>query len=201
MTERKLDAVLLHFYSQPDTRGHKLDLRNHMQVSAILAKYKKGEVGHIFIAGAATFDDKVPSVSQLMERDLTRRGVLSEDIIIDPRAMDTKTEVILFAEEAKRQGWKSLATIANMTHLKRINIILRQLELTNIKTNSAEQILTDSSSRYYSFLRNFAQSSREFLFGIREKIVVSLYSRFSIERVDRFAKNSFVQRIKNYLDR
>ena len=202
--KERYDAVLAHVYMynfQADRP--RSSIRGHMQVSALAHLYQEGKIGHIFIAGGQVWGNEYPSLAEIMARELTRRNVNPEDIIMNPIAKDTPKEIDLFLEEAKKRGWQNIADVANDIHQRRIEHIYskRGIKITSI---SAEDILSTvqqpdhsySQFPYRRFLEKFSQSDMEKAFKRRELFVTLLYKLGFEKLLSYFAQSNRVQRFK-----
>ena len=201
MKEAKFDALLVHVYSHPLKENPRPDIRGHLQVSAASHLYKEGRVSKLFIAGGHVFGEQRPALAHIMIPELIRKGVKSEDIIVVPVAIETSEEIEAFREEAEKQGWDKLASLANRAHLRRIRLIHQKANIQNIKRINAEDVLSKISKHYRTFINKFRNSPREMLFLVREAIVILPYYFGLRDQMAQLAKDSRIQRVKNILDR
>src|SRR3989344_3001327 len=115
--DERYDGALAHVYMYKyNSEKPRSSLRGHIQVLALSDLYRRGRVAKIFIAGGPVWGDEYPSLAEVMARELVRKSVNPDDIVINPQGMDTPQEVDLFLEEAERQGWGKLADVANRNH-------------------------------------------------------------------------------------
>jgi len=185
-----------------------LSLRGYMQMAAVSSLYKQGKVDKIFLGIGHVWGEEKPTLSEVMRENLIKRSVSPNDIVTPDDIEtelgtsdigDTKGEVKLFLNLAKRRGWGNIASLANKTHLERVAIY----QQAGVDLISTENVLGAEYNRphYVRFLEKFANSSAEKKFGVREAIVRTL-SRFGLDGLlSRAARSPIVQKLKLPFDR
>ena len=202
---KEYDAVLAHGYMFGYTgENTSAWLRNHMQDTAASHLYHTGQAKKIFLSGGHYWGTDNPSNSDLMKEELIGKGVLEEDIVINPVALDTATEIDLFNAEALSQGWSSIASLSNATHTPRIELNYQLKGIDQVDQIKAEDVLfgIEFNGRYpyRKFLRRFSKSPMELMFQLREAPIRWLTRHGHEESLRRLSNNSFVQKIKSLLD-
>lgn len=208
MTER-YDAILVHSYMSPYNPDRPaLSLRGYMQMAAASSLYREGRADKIIMGIGHVWGKEKPTLSEVMKENLTKRSVDPIDIVTPddiagvPEAadvLDTKGEVELFLDLAKKNGWGKVASLANRKHLRRVALY----QQAGVDLISTEDVLRAEYNRphYVRFLEKFARSSAEKKFGVREAIVRTL-SRLGLDNfLSRAAKSPTVQKLKLPFDR
>lgn len=201
------DAVMLHGYmfkNQGLNAQTPNWLRNHMQDTAGAHLYHSGVAKKLFLPAGHYWGKDKPANSDLMKEELMRRGVPEDAIVTRPLALDTGTEIDLFTEEARIQGWEDIAGVSNATHTPRIRLNYHQKGIIGVDQIKAESVLRGITHRgkfpYQKFLSKFSKSRSEILFKFREKVVRGVTRLHQEENLRRISNFPFIQNLKAFFD-
>jgi uncharacterized SAM-binding protein YcdF (DUF218 family) len=110
------------------------------RVDEALDLYRKGQVKKIFVSGGIGLENKIPE-GEAMKAYLVKKGVNSEDVIIDNDGINTYYTAIDFITLNKQEKYHSAVVVSSFYHILRSKYILKKLGYKNVYSASSSTIL------------------------------------------------------------